>query len=1240
MSSNPPTDERPVRQPDEGPTRRTDEHPRVKPTVKRRIQADLARTSTRSTGTFSEFPEEQRRRQGSRRQTGLRPRRRGGCLLGALSIGVVVVALVALALFLPPFSLLDELDDAVNGDDNTPEPELVSFSAESTRAEVEGMALELALNDLGQDYRVQVVALSSEAYIAGETPAEGWHCSVGLPPAIPGAWASKVYSFAQDGTPPGHITLAVTVDPPAEGTTVREQPALYAWNADTDQWEFLPAAPSAAGLVATVAQLPRCVAAFRPALAERTVGVTLASDQVFVRENFAGINDVRVLMGDIWPTSEGELYIKPRANFQPAPDTQVLIQNYVDNGLVVDVSVLRRILNDPAVREVHALQIAAFAQQPGASPDPLGTESTGLAYSGVVIDYRGLPSELRAPYTAFITDLAHKLHLVDRTLAVVLPAPVCDGTGVCTSGGYDWAAIGHAADEVIIAMPLDPAAYGPGGAADQVLTWALTQVERRKLVASFSALSVADQGELVPLAGDINASLFGLEIEVDPPGEVEPGQTVTARLAYPDGTQVSFGRDEAVRTPYMRYTAAGGDDLSTIWITDAAALQYRVDVASRYGLGGIIMRDLLPRPGQGASVAPDLAPVLVDYRNSQVSPNPARIDLMLEWVVLAGDEASEPVPGQLDQPVMLTVEAGMDAVLLEARLNGAPLAMTMLTVSVPPDETPDMSESAAPDPASETTLDVGEEDEPAGMDDEPDAAPDVASEGEAADAGDDAAEPAPGESDAPDETDTAPLDSDADAPADDEAEDGAEGGGEDAVDDVVEPAPDQPDQPDELAEPDEPDAAVTDGAEGAEDVDSAVDEVDGAVDSAGGAAESEPDGVPLGEDTTPAEVPLGEEPEAATGDESPGEEAASAPEETTAEAPAEAAADVPAESDAAAEPEPSAVAEVDAALAAQPLPTLDPSLLGDPGSAFEFGTTYNVNSATTGRLVYETGFEWREVRIEYTPGMNPEDQIPLIEATHGSAVKILFTVVGNPDDLLAADNAENYVFGYASYLGMLALNGADGIQVWSNVNTTEAWPLSPESYTFLLAHSYQAIKTSSPNTLVISGSVVPTELPDTDRSDVVWDDDAFLVALNTAGAGEYMDCVGAQYLSGAVAPSATSGDPRGDSPVVYLGPVTDRAASAFGNSHPVCYTRLGYLTPEGLGTLPEAFAWAQNTTLAQQAEWLASAIQLSRDGGQVRLLIVWKLDAESFDEPLISMGYSILRPDQTCPACETLQTLP
>ena len=68
--------------------------------------------------------------------------------------------------------------------------------------------------------------------------------------------------------------------------------------------------------------------------------------------------------------------------------------------------------------------------------------------------------------------------------------------------------------------------------------------------------------------------------------------------------------------------------------------------------------------------------------------------------------------------------------------------------------------------------------------------------------------------------------------------------------------------------------------------------------------------------------------------------------------------------------------------------------------------------------------------------------------------------------------------------------------------------------------------------------------------------------MAAAGAASYMDCVGIHYNEGILPPTATSGDPRGNSGhyTRYFPTMVNLYASVFPNK-PLCFTEIGYLTP-------------------------------------------------------------------------------
>lgn len=277
---------------------------------------------------------------------------------------------------------------------------------------------------------------------------------------------------------------------------------------------------------------------------------------------------------------------------------------------------------------------------------------------------------------------------------------------------------------------------------------------------------------------------------------------------------------------------------------------------------------------------------------------------------------------------------------------------------------------------------------------------------------------------------------------------------------------------------------------------------------------------------------------------------------------------------------------------------------------------------------------WVKKQVRYQFGMDASGFAGMINEAHGRGFRILIGLVGERDQLYQAGFFDQY----AAFAGGLAALGADAIEVWNEPNIDREWPagqINGARYTELLAVAYNAIKAANPNTLVISGAPAPTGFFGGGCADGGCDDAPFLRQMAQAGAARYMDCVGVHYNEGILPPTATSGDPRTPFYTRYYRGMVDVYHKAFGGSRPLCFTELGYLSPEGYGPLPPAFGWAENVTVAQQAAWLDQVVDLARRSGVVRLLIIWNINYTGYgDDP--QAGYAIIRPGGVCPACDAL----
>ncbi|NWG15360.1 MAG: hypothetical protein HXY41_01875 [Chloroflexi bacterium] len=317
-------------------------------------------------------------------------------------------------------------------------------------------------------------------------------------------------------------------------------------------------------------------------------------------------------------------------------------------------------------------------------------------------------------------------------------------------------------------------------------------------------------------------------------------------------------------------------------------------------------------------------------------------------------------------------------------------------------------------------------------------------------------------------------------------------------------------------------------------------------------------------------------------------------------------------------------------------PAVAPGAGSIVAGGFEYGghvtSTGSENAAAAMR---RAGMNWMKIQLRYSGGMSPNVAAEHINAARARGFKILLALVGNPGELAAG--GQGYIQEFASFLGGVAALGPDAIEVWNEPNIDREWPtgqISGATFADMMRQAYQAIKAANGSVLVISGAPAPTGAEAAFPGQVV-NDDRFIRDMVAAGGLNYMDCLGAHYNEGIVGPSQRSGDPRDGYYTRYFWGMVDTYWSLIGGQKPICFTELGYLSPEGLGPLPDFFAWAQNVTVAQHAAWLAEAAALASQSGKVRLMIVWNVDFSAYgSDP--QAGYAMIRPGGACPACDAM----
>jgi hypothetical protein len=307
-----------------------------------------------------------------------------------------------------------------------------------------------------------------------------------------------------------------------------------------------------------------------------------------------------------------------------------------------------------------------------------------------------------------------------------------------------------------------------------------------------------------------------------------------------------------------------------------------------------------------------------------------------------------------------------------------------------------------------------------------------------------------------------------------------------------------------------------------------------------------------------------------------------------------------------------------------------PAVSGKISGGFETGGQVQALNGGTISAMKRAHMKWEKRQVQNGDGVAGS----MIQEAHNAGFKLLLSVVGDHNRVMDP----GYQDQYAAYVGGLAGQGADAIEIWNEMNIDREWPrgqINPTNYVQLLSRAYRAIKAKNPNTMVISGALSPTGAEGAFGTDRVWNDDKYYAGMASAGAGQFLDCVGVHYNEGIVSPTQVGGDPRDSYPTRYLKTMLDRAVAPFGGK-PACFTEIGYLTREGYGGLPAGFEWAQNTTVAQQAAWLAQAAVVLSGSGRARLMIVFNVDFVFYGADPMA-GFAMIRPGGACPACDTLR---
>ncbi len=262
---------------------------------------------------------------------------------------------------------------------------------------------------------------------------------------------------------------------------------------------------------------------------------------------------------------------RPDGSLVPADDEKMiaLAREYGTSPMLVLTSIgddgtfsseaVSQMLSSPEVRRTLIENLTETAASKG--------------YSAVNSDLEYIPGENRDDYSEFIRELAASLDREGIELTVSLPPKTSDNQRGLLYEGIDYAALGEAADRVLLMTYewgytySEPRAVAPIGNVRAVVDYALSVIPREKI-----DMGIPNYGydwQLPFVQGTAARSL---------------GNLAARELAVERGVPIMY--DSEAQTPYFNYTAEDGT-AHEVWFEDPRSIEAKLALAREKGLSGI-----------------------------------------------------------------------------------------------------------------------------------------------------------------------------------------------------------------------------------------------------------------------------------------------------------------------------------------------------------------------------------------------------------------------------------------------------------------------------------------------------------------------------------------------------------------------------------------------------------------------------------------------------------------------------
>ena len=194
-------------------------------------------------------------------------------------------------------------------------------------------------------------------------------------------------------------------------------------------------------------------------------------------------------------------------------------------------------------------------------------------YAGLDVDFEYLPRDLASAYAEFLTRLRRMLHPQGLFLWAALAPKTSAGQQGLLYEGHDYAAVGLAADAVLLMTYEWGYTYGPPMAVAPILNvravldYAVTEIPPEKIL-----LGVPNYGYDWPLP-----FVQG----------VTRAQSISNQRAIELAVEhrIAIQYDETAQSPFFHYTDENGT-IHEVWFEDARSMAAKLELIAEYGLRG------------------------------------------------------------------------------------------------------------------------------------------------------------------------------------------------------------------------------------------------------------------------------------------------------------------------------------------------------------------------------------------------------------------------------------------------------------------------------------------------------------------------------------------------------------------------------------------------------------------------------------------------------------------------------